>query len=333
MREPSKWDRRAAAMYAAGRSLYAIAKELGVGKTRVKGAIARCGGELRDKGCVGRPRVLTLDERYFDVIDTEEKAYWFGFVTADGCVYRDPTHHRLQVRLAWKDKVHLEKLRRALGYGGKVTYVKNGLKGAYDAAHLAVNSKGLVAALARLGIGPRKAHTVRPCPRVPDEFLTAYWRGVLDGDGCISSTKRGAWVVALVGSRFVCAGFKAFVEAVVPVHSSVRPCNGSFRVYYGGNESPRRILHLLYDGAAVYLDRKYKLAQDVWKSPAGRWTSLPGRELTAEKILAARKETGSWMLAAKKLGVSWDVLYKARHVLGIYKDGRRGRPRRLPKGR
>ena len=31
-------------------------------------------------------RRYSLDEHYFDVIDTPEKAYWLGFIGADGCV-------------------------------------------------------------------------------------------------------------------------------------------------------------------------------------------------------------------------------------------------------
>src|SRR5438105_237351 len=28
-----------------------------------------------------------VNENYFKVIDTEEKAYWLGFITADGCIH------------------------------------------------------------------------------------------------------------------------------------------------------------------------------------------------------------------------------------------------------
>lgn len=30
-----------------------------------------------------------LNEHFFDVIDTEEKAYWLGFIFADGYVAKD----------------------------------------------------------------------------------------------------------------------------------------------------------------------------------------------------------------------------------------------------
>lgn len=30
-----------------------------------------------------------MTERYFEIIDTENKAYWLGFLYADGCVSND----------------------------------------------------------------------------------------------------------------------------------------------------------------------------------------------------------------------------------------------------
>jgi len=30
--------------------------------------------------------IRSIDENYFGSIDTEEKAYWLGFIAADGCI-------------------------------------------------------------------------------------------------------------------------------------------------------------------------------------------------------------------------------------------------------
>ena len=45
-----------------------------------------------------------LNKEYFKNIDTEEKAYWLGFIAADGCVYKmSKNAHRLQINLSYKD--------------------------------------------------------------------------------------------------------------------------------------------------------------------------------------------------------------------------------------
>lgn len=54
------------------------------------------------------PKKIHFDEHVFDVIDTEEKAYWLGFLTADGYIYsRDNT---FGISLASIDKHHVEKI-------------------------------------------------------------------------------------------------------------------------------------------------------------------------------------------------------------------------------
>ena len=44
---------------------------------------------------------------YFENIDSEDKAYWLGFLFADGSVAKD--RDRISVALAEKDKFHIEK--------------------------------------------------------------------------------------------------------------------------------------------------------------------------------------------------------------------------------
>ena len=54
------------------------------------------------------------NEKYFEVIDNEHKAYWLGFLYADG--YVEPIYRkdkikafRIEIGLCAEDKAHLEK--------------------------------------------------------------------------------------------------------------------------------------------------------------------------------------------------------------------------------
>jgi hypothetical protein len=51
--------------------------------------------------------MIEYNRHIFDVIDTPEKAYWLGFIIADG--YLNDNKNMLRIKLGNKDKCHLEK--------------------------------------------------------------------------------------------------------------------------------------------------------------------------------------------------------------------------------
>ena len=56
----------------------------------------------------------------FETIDTEEKAYWLGFLYADGSV--GSKDDRVELGLAEKDFHHIEKFRDFIGINNKISY-------------------------------------------------------------------------------------------------------------------------------------------------------------------------------------------------------------------
>lgn len=66
-------------------------------------------------------RKYILNQNFFDDIDTEEKAYWLGFLYADG--YNNEKRKEVKIRLAIKDEEHLLKLRDTLYIKKIVHYI------------------------------------------------------------------------------------------------------------------------------------------------------------------------------------------------------------------
>lgn len=56
----------------------------------------------------------------FENIDNEEKAYWLGFLYADGSV--GSTDNRVELGLSEVDKNHIEKFKQFIGLDNKVSY-------------------------------------------------------------------------------------------------------------------------------------------------------------------------------------------------------------------
>ena len=50
--------------------------------------------------------MVNYNRHIFDNIDNEEKAYWLGFIVADG--YLNLDKHMLRIKLGNKDKQHLK---------------------------------------------------------------------------------------------------------------------------------------------------------------------------------------------------------------------------------
>ena len=70
---------------------------------------------LKEAGIDRREQIPCDNPGYFDQIDSPDKAYWLGFIAADGCVTGfNQGYPRLQIKLARKDRGHLELLRTAL---------------------------------------------------------------------------------------------------------------------------------------------------------------------------------------------------------------------------
>ena len=199
-------------------------------------------------------RRYTLNESYFDVIDTEAKAYWLGFITADGGVIKDAKTNALRVELAERDGDHVRLLAQALGSDKPPWRRRTFVGSSFD-------SWRMVESLDRLGITPRKSGIVKPWAG-PADLMNHYWRGLFDGDGTIchvgSDTR---WQIGIYGSEACVCGFAAWAARICG--SRAIPRGGTTCWYWrvGGNRMARMLSVALYDNATVFLPRKRERAE------------------------------------------------------------------------
>ena len=227
----------------------------------------------------GARRIYALDDHFFDIIDTEAKAYWLGFITADGCVQVGKAgangwaRNHLYVKLKSSDAGHLEKLKADLAAENPVRHVPQAGR-AGSAADISFTSVRLTEALIRLGVTPRKSLTVRPWSG-PAHLMRHYWRGMVDGDGSIGK-HAGAdkWYLKLVGTSACVEAFRDWAAPLSGSAARIRPKDNIWSWTAGGLASPQAIARAMYEDATVYLDRKHALALQLMATPVRHRTWL-----------------------------------------------------------
>ena len=198
----------------------------------------------------------------FEKIDTEEKAYWLGFLYADG--YVDPERGEIILGLADKDKEHIDKFRLFLETNAPYKDKINNQKKPYRFFRL--YDKKLCEDLEKQGLYRKKSLTLEPKMIIPNEFLIAWSRGLFDGDGSIFPQKNSKnsirYRIDLMGTEPVLN----YVMNLWQISKKLDWNRSVPKIVVAGKREVNRILHLLYDDATIYLDRKYNLSRTAIES-------------------------------------------------------------------
>lgn len=136
----------------------------------------------------------TLNENYFEKIDSEEKAYFLGFLYADGCVSKNNNTYYMMISLQEEDKSILEKFNKLLDSNRNLLYINNIFNNSKwkNQYKLCIGNKKLGEDLIKLGCVPKKSLILKfpTFEQVPENLIHHFIRGYFDGDGCIWEGKR-----------------------------------------------------------------------------------------------------------------------------------------------
>jgi hypothetical protein len=140
------------------------------------------------------PNTRQVKRDYFKVIDSDEKAYWLGFLAADGAVFGNGRQYSIVLDLQQRDRHWLERFRDTLASGAKITI--HGTR----SCSVSISSKEMFHDLLALGIGPRKSNTLE-WPSLPMSFSIPFLLGYFDGDGWMQKRDgRTGWLWGLTGT-------------------------------------------------------------------------------------------------------------------------------------
>lgn len=123
-----------------------------------------------------------------------EKAYWIGFLLADGCV---DEKDRIILGLSSKDEDHVIKFQKFV----KGEYYSILKTSSNNASTFRFTSHKMSSDLSKYGIVPRKSLTNNFGLNIPKYLMSHYIRGIFEGDGSFHIDTRPRLIVQIAGSE------------------------------------------------------------------------------------------------------------------------------------
>lgn len=204
------------------------------------------------------------NEDYFKFIDNEEKAYWLGFIAADGWVSHASYGSEFGIQLQIQDKNHLKKLNKSINGNLKVKELEEvcNLNGKiYKSCVLRIYNKKFVSNLEKWGINSKKTYYMK-IPNIDDNLIRHYIRGFFDGDGCVCKSEMSA--------DFTSANLSLLEELRSILNQNdiksyiCQERENTYRLRIGGLINCDRFYRYMYENANIYLDRKYNKMKKVY---------------------------------------------------------------------
>lgn len=227
-----------------------IIKEYGISDRHYKEIILKFGGNIKSQ-----KKWHKFNEDYFENIDTEDKAYFLGFIVADGNI-SDCSN---SIKIIQKETKILYEFKKYIKFEGDIFTSKK-----RNISDITITSSKTKNDLEKLGINSNKTMVVK-YPNIPKNLQNHFMRGVFDGDGCISlrtdkrdNSQRGQVNICSGSYEFIKEYYDKLVEYCgLSGNNKIRCPKGSYYVVdWGGLSDVEKIHEFLYKDANVFLERK-----------------------------------------------------------------------------
>ena len=227
-------------------------------------------------------KLYKINNKYFDKIDNPNKAYWLGFIWADGYVGKrergnkgNIIEYALKLAIKDTDDNHIKKFANDIETNQPIKYYKT--KGFCESSEsrLLITNKYMCSHLYEdLGIISFRTDANKVISFIPKKLHKYFILGVFDGDGSFSSYSckdnghmRDKMNLSFGGSE----SLLRFIENHLIENKIIKPyeegrklqqrhkdADGTWRtLVLPGPAQAMRILNYLYD-SPIYLDRKYE---------------------------------------------------------------------------
>ena len=248
-------------LYSDGNSAPKISKILGVSVTPVyrilkEFDITRSMSDSHKK--------FKINENIFKIIDTQEKAYWLGFLYADGNVTFTPNKKAtMTLSLKHEDGYILEHLQKLFETDSEIQFVPRREPQHSDQLRLVIHNKEVCEDLIKLGCIPNKSLLLTYPTFLEEHFHSSFILGYFDGDGSIHINKKqyNRLQISIVGTYEFLKYISDLCKSNLDINFYFNQRhpennNNNWNISLCGNKVCSKFLHYIYQFDIPHLKRK-----------------------------------------------------------------------------
>jgi hypothetical protein len=241
-----------ASLYEKGESPKNLALKYSIDKSTVFEYLKIFG--IKPKG--NTQKIHKCNVNIFKNVDNQEKAYWLGFIAADGNISKN----ELKITLAHKDKDHLIKFCKFIDLQTPIKEINNN---GYPAVSVNIGSIEMAKDLLNYGITPNKTLTLTFPNNLDMDLIQHYIRGYFDGDG--SAYVKGEYktpVVSFVGNKEFIKCLSLLIEVFCGIITPIYKHSKSENVMYAtisGDFRVKIFCDWLYKNESISMTRKKEI--------------------------------------------------------------------------
>ena len=213
-------------------------------------------------------RLYFHDFDFFETIDTEEKAYWLGFMYADGYIVNNENRYGeddFGLTLAEDSIDSIEKFKASIKATNPIHYDDSKGVGQRQ-VKLVCRSQKTVNDLIDKGVLKGKSLILKPPTKVPQPLIHHFIRGFFDGDGSLMRYQNKNCKHISFGIDFTTTYEMAkWLQETLNMGSIFPEKRREATWYYsvGGNQQVLQLCHYMYDDASIWMDRKYNRYKEL----------------------------------------------------------------------
>jgi len=212
--------------------------------------------ELYNNGLVINQKYI-IDRNYFETINSADKAYWLGFIFADGNVFIRNKTGCLTISLKYDDITHLENFLSYIKSNKNIKIIK---QGEFQYCNITICNTKLCEDLIDLGCVPNKSLILQP-PKINKQFLSHFIRGYFDGDGCFAFYDKGntkPFECNFIGTYDFINFIKIILEENNIVASDIKQVENIYKIRITNRNNLLTFYDYLYSNKCdCFLERKF----------------------------------------------------------------------------